>query len=151
MSTFFFLFFNRFLFFSKNEQIMVKNAKNAFIVKIWKFHPARLLRNIFRPARWESLSEIPPCTFIKDCTFIREHRVIGLIAGNSRVEVVQLLLGKAWLAMALAAKQCFLLRHSITVLGGTNSWCQYYCFLFSRSPFSIHVEYSNNLQSILAP
>ena len=30
---FFLLFFNIFLFFSKNEQIMLKNAKNAFIIK----------------------------------------------------------------------------------------------------------------------
>ena len=42
--------------------------------KIWKFHYARLLRNILRYARWESLPEIPLCTFIEDCTFIRELR-----------------------------------------------------------------------------
>ena len=46
-----------------------------FKVKICKFHYARLLRNILRYARRELLPEIPLCTFIKDCTFIRETRV----------------------------------------------------------------------------
>ena len=30
---------------------------------------------MLRYARWESSHEIPLCTFIKDCTFIRETRV----------------------------------------------------------------------------
>ena len=42
---------------------------------MWKFHYARLFGNILRHARQESLDEIPLCTFIKDCTFIRETRV----------------------------------------------------------------------------
>ena len=52
----------------------VLSKKRLYIKKIWKIHYARLLGNIFRHARRESLDEIPLCTFIKDCTFIRETR-----------------------------------------------------------------------------
>ena len=36
------------------------------------------IKEHFEYARWESLAEIPLCTFIKDCTFIRELRVLGI-------------------------------------------------------------------------
>ena len=69
----------------------VLSKKPLIYQKIWKIHYARLLGNIFRHARRESLDEITLCTFIKDCTFIRETRVNWRIYsepyGSSRLNV----------------------------------------------------------------